>query len=412
MGDFAWTAGDGFLNSYCNTIPTPEGGTHEQGLRTALLRGLKELRRARAGNKRAAPSPAKTSDGRLLHALGVRARARVQGQTKDRLAPRGHAHRRQAMRDAFDHWLAASPNQASKLLDWAIERAEERLRRRRKRTSTAQTATRKLRLPGKLADCTHRRRPGRGNLHRRRRQRRRLSAKQARDRASQAVLPLRGKILNVAGPAATSSRQPAARRPDPGARLRHRDRYRDDDLRYDKIILMTDADVDGAHIASLLMTFFFQEMPKLIDERPPLPRHAAALPHHAGRRRSTPWTTRTRNELLETEFRGKGRSTSPASRAWARCPMSHLRETTMDPKTRTLLQVRVIDDRDETKSVDRLMGNRPEARFEFIQENAAFVTDSISRRRSLLALRLAHDEARRGTHMRCSRRPCQRGPGR
>ena len=372
----SWNLGDGFVSSYCNTVPTADGGTHEQGLRTALLRGLRSYGEL-TNNKRAA---ALTADDVLTQCsvmLSVFVREpEFVGQTKDKLSsPEATRIVDNALRDAFDHWLAASPNQASKLLDWTIERAEERLRRRKEKEVDRASATRKLRLPGKLADCTQSAQQGAeifivegdsaGG-----------SAKSARNRTSQAVLPLRGKILNVAG--ATRDKLAANQLISDliqalGAGTR--DRYREDDLRYDKIILMTDADVDGAHIASLLMTFFFQEMPKLIDDghlylaMPPLYR----ISH--GPKVLYAMNDAHKDQLLETEFRGK-KPDITRFKGLGEMPYQHLRETTMDPKTRTLLQVKVLQDREDTKgSVDRLMGNKPEARFEFIQENAAFVTD-------------------------------------
>ena len=372
----AWTIGDGGVQSYCNTVPTPDGGTHEAGLRMALLRGLKNYAEL-TKNKGAANLTAEdvlTSCSAMLSVF-VREPEFV-GQTKDKLAS-GEATRivDSALRDAFDHWLAASPQQAGKLLDWAVERAEERLRRQEKEIDRA-SATRKLRLPGKLADCTQNAAQGAeifivegdsaGG-----------SAKQARNRSNQAVLPLRGKILNVAG----ASRDKLAANQLISDLIQAlgcgtRDRYAEDDLRYDKIIIMTDADVDGAHIASLLITFFFQEMPRLIENghlylaMPPLYRISQ------GGKTLYARDDAHKDELMATEFTGKGKVDITRFKGLGEMPFAHLRETTMSPVTRTLLQVKILDDRDATKTtVDRLMGTKPEARFEFIQENAAFVTD-------------------------------------
>jgi topoisomerase-4 subunit B len=373
----AWTIGDGGVQSYCNTVPTPDGGTHEAGLRMALLRGLKAYAEL-TKNKAAANLTAEdvlTSCAAMLSVF-VREPEFV-GQTKDKLAS-GEATRivDTALRDAFDHWLAASPQQAGKLLDWAVDRAEERLRRRKEKEIDRASATRKLRLPGKLADCTQNAAQG-AELFIVEGDSAGGSAKQARSRANQAVLPLRGKILNVAG----ASRDKLAANQLISDLIQAlgcgtRDRYVEDDLRYDKIIIMTDADVDGAHIASLLITFFFQEMPRLIENGhlylalPPLYRISQ------GGKTLYARDDAHKTELMGSEFTGKGKVDITRFKGLGEMPFAHLRETTMSPKTRTLLQVKILDDRDATRhTVDRLMGNKPEARFEFIQENAAFVTD-------------------------------------
>ncbi len=376
----SWVAShDGFVNSYCNTIPTPDGGTHEIGLRAAISRGLKAYGEL-VGNKKASQITGDDVMSTSASMLSVFIREpEFQGQTKDKLATQ-EASRivETTVRDAFDHWLADSPQQANKLLEWAIEQAEDRLRKRREKDISRQTATRKLRLPGKLVDCASNSKVGTeifivegdsaGG-----------SAKQARNPKTQAVLPLRGKILNVANASSQKLSQNQMLSDliqSLGCGIgKH---FRLDDLRYERVIIMTDADVDGAHIASLLITFFYQEMPELITNGH---LHIAVPPLFKltqGTKTLYARDDAERIKLLESgEFKANQKIEVSRFKGLGEMNASQLKETAMNPSKRTMLRVETGDGElsEIGKAVNALMGSKPESRFRFIQDNAAFATD-------------------------------------
>ncbi|WP_448187580.1 DNA topoisomerase IV subunit B [Azospirillum sp. sgz301742] len=375
---------EGFSHTYCNTVPTPQGGTHETGLRAALTRGLKGYGEM-VNNKRAGQVTADDVVGEACILLSVFIREpQFQGQTKDKLAtPEAHRLVEAALKDRFDHWLSGDPAASNALLERLIEKAEERAKRKQSKDLARKTATRRLRLPGKLADCS-RNAPEGTEIFLVEGDSAGGSAKQARSRETQAILPLRGKILNVAS--ASADKMKANQELNDLTQALGCGVGKDfssDKLRYEKVIIMTDADVDGAHIASLLMTFFYREMGGLIQNGhlylalPPLYRIS-----HGGKSVYARDDAH-KDELLAKAFKNKKVEISRFKGLGEMMP-AQLRDTTMDPAKRTLLRVIVPnaadpeeqEDHERTKTlVESLMGRRPELRFQFIQENAKFVQE-------------------------------------
>ncbi|MBA3908669.1 MAG: DNA topoisomerase IV subunit B [Rhodobacter sp.] len=374
-----WTpARDGFIHSYCNTVPTPEGGTHETGFWAAILKGIRAYG-DRVKNRKAdlITRDDMLTGGCALISVFIREPQFV-GQTKDRLATEEAArYIENAVRDHFDTWLAADPRSAGSILDFLVLRAEERLKRREEKETQRKTATKKLRLPGKLTDCSSKTREGTelfivegdsaGG-----------SAKGARSRETQALLPLKGKILNVLGAASSKLNDNSEIRDICEALgVQMGTRFNLDDLRYEKIIIMTDADVDGAHIASLLMTFFFTQMRPLIDKGhlylacPPLYRLTQ------GARRLYVADDAEKELWLAKGLGGKGKIDVQRFKGLGEMDAKDLKDTTMNPTTRKLIRVIIDEDEpgDTSDLVERLMGKKPELRFQYIQENARFVEE-------------------------------------
>ncbi len=374
---------EGFIRSYCNTVPTAEGGTHESGFRSALVRGLKRYADLTGNRKGGIITADDVIDGAAGLVSVFIEQPQFQGQTKEKLVSVEATKLVETIvGDNFEHWLTGDKEAGSALLEHVVSKAEERLRRKQDREQQRKTATRKLRLPGKLADCSNSSSEGTeiflvegdsaGG-----------SAKAARNRETQAILPLRGKILNVASASADKLRENQevqdliqALGCGTGAH------YSDERLRYERVIIMTDADVDGAHIASLLMTFFYREMPKLIENghlflaQPPLYRITK------GGKTEYAQDDAQKDELMRTTFGGKADITR--FKGLGEMQSVHLRETTMDPAKRVLLKVNVpviadtdwrVEDMRTRTLVEDLMGRKPEKRYAFIQENAKFAQD-------------------------------------
>ena len=376
---------NGFCYSYCNTVITPQGGTHELGFKSALLRGLKEYGEMANIKKAAAVTNEDfLSDACIMLSVFIRD-PEFQGQTKDKLTSAKAVRLvEQAVKDSFDHWLSSDTENAAALIDYVIARSEFRRKKKEEKIQSRKTPTKRLRLPGKLADCSKAAAndteifivegDSAGG-----------SAKQGRDRMTQAILPLRGKILNVASASLdkiTQNQEIKDMIEALGCGIK--DNYKEENLRYEKIIIMTDADVDGAHITSLLMTFFYQQMPKLIENghlyiaTPPLYKISA------GAKNFYALDDEDKDRILKKEVKGNQKVEISRFKGLGEMSAVQLKETTMDKSKRTLLKVLIPSTNTEEgkeeafetrRQVERLMGKNPELRFRFIIERAKFVDD-------------------------------------
>jgi topoisomerase-4 subunit B len=376
MGRIEWAVDwpqdeEPYISTYCNTIPTPDGGTHEAGLRSAINKGIRAYGEL-TGNKKISQAQGEDILGGAVIVLSLFIREpQFQGQTKNRLVSAEASKLvENAMRDHFDHYLSGDPENSNRLTAIIIQRMEERLRRKSEKEVSRKAATTRLRLPGKLADCSRSTNKGTeifivegdsaGG-----------SAKQARNRETQAILPLRGKILNVAS-ASLDKIKANVELSDLVLALGSGSgsHYSPDALRYEKVIIMTDADVDGAHIASLLMTFFYQEMPRLITDghlflaRPPLYRITISNQTYYAQ------DEKEKAQIIAKHAKGNAKVEVGRFKGLGEMTPPQLKETTMNPENRVLLKVMIEEDDSEQTSerVEQLMGRKPEHRFTFIQE--------------------------------------------
>jgi len=363
------------LHSYANSINTSDGGTHELAVRQGLTKAV----RAYAERKNLIPKNIKaiTAEDVYEGLYGIVSvlvkNPQFQGQTKEKLNnPEIIAPIDSAIKNSCEAYLLANPTMADAVVKRVLFAAEARLASRAAKESVARKlSSLKLNLPGKLADCSSNKveetelfiveGDSAGG-----------SAKMARDRRTQAVLSLRGKILNVEQVASLEKIQSNNEIKNLLATLgcgvsQHFDLNK---LRYSRVILMTDADVDGAHISVLLLTFIYRYMPELINHghiylaMPPLFKIEAGKEvfYAMDEMEKEKILANINNKKYEVgRFKGLGEM-NPET----------LKETTMNPKTRTMMKVQVLDHKATGAVFERLMGKDPKARFVFIKERAEF----------------------------------------
>ena len=374
---------DGFFASYCNTIATIDGGTHESGFKSAITRGIKSYG-DKVNNKSAASIISDDVFDSVAAIVSVFYKTpQFLGQTKEKLSnPEIARFTENALRDPWEIFLASDPKTANAVLDFVVNLANARIKTKQVKEIARKTPTKRIRMPAKLADCSKHGVDG-TELFIVEGESAGGTAKQARDRATQAIMPLRGKVLNVISN--SDERFSANKELNELIDIIGAGTAKDWDeskLRYEKIIVMTDADVDGSHIASLLMAFFYQVMPQLIYgghlylSCPPLYKLTC------GTESIYVDTDEELENLKNTKYKNKKIEISRFKGLGEMMP-NQLKETTMSPKTRRLIRVDLpprtddgAEDTEKTRTiVSELMGKKPEFRFKFITEHAQFVKD-------------------------------------
>jgi topoisomerase-4 subunit B len=384
MGSVEWAIswqlfGEGFAKYYCNTVFTPQGGSHEQGFKSGLLKALKNYAELTGNSK----LNAITSDDIFASAVSIVSIFIInpvfQGQTKEKLlSTEALKLVENAVRPQFENWLTASPKVASLVTQKILEDCEERLNRKKSKEVSRKSPIKSMRLPGKLTDCLSDAKRG-SEIFLVEGESAGGSAKQARSRENQAIMPLKGKILNVVNSSVEKiSGNSEIRDLLIALGCGTGKYYREEDLRYEKVVIMTDADVDGAHITSLLLTFFYKQMPKLIENghlylaQPPL--------YRLTYQNKTMYAANDveLEDMLSKFGKAKGKVEVGRFKGLGEMTAAQLKETTMDPKKRTLLKIEIVNDEDLSKTVDELMGKDPEPRFRFIQHRSQMSKENLS----------------------------------